>query len=113
VSDHVPASPFIPYSQLCLDRRRNATDVKHTVKAVGSRSKESADKFITNVLPAELQSGATGGTYEQVFANPEVDVVYIGTPHTFHYENTMDALNAGKHVLCEKVGASEGVLHST
>ena len=59
-------------------------------------------------MPAELQSGATGGTYEEVFANPEVDVVYIGTPHTYHYENTMDALNAGKHVLCEKVSRSGG-----
>jgi len=93
------------YSQRSPNNSRNATDVKHTVKAVGSRSKESADKFINTVLPSELQSGATGGTYEEVFANPEVDVVYIGTPHTFHYENTMDALNAGKHVLCEKVSA--------
>jgi len=96
------------YSQRSPHTSRNATDVKHTVKAVGSRSKESADKFINTVLPAELQSGATGGTYEEVFANPEVDVVYIGTPHTFHYENTMDALNAGKHVLCEKVSAIAG-----
>ncbi|KAG7575486.1 hypothetical protein FFLO_00305 [Filobasidium floriforme] len=81
---------------------RDANDVKHIVKAVGSRSKESADKFISAVLPSDLQEGAQGGTYEEVFANPEVDVVYIGTPHTYHYENTMDALNAGKHVLCEK-----------
>jgi hypothetical protein len=60
-------------------------------------------QFISAVLPSDLQKGAQGGTYEEVFANPEVDVVYIGTPHTYHYENTMDALNAGKHVLCEKV----------
>lgn len=31
-----------------------------------------------------------------------VDVVYIGTPHTMHHRNTKDALLAGKHVLCEK-----------
>ena len=31
-----------------------------------------------------------------------MDVVYIGTPHTMHYENTKAALLAGKHVLCEK-----------
>ena len=90
-------------THLCIPGRRDANDVKHIVKAVGSRSKESAEKFISAVLPSDLQEGAQGGTYEEVFANPEVDVVYIGTPHTYHYENTMDALNAGKHVLCEKV----------
>lgn len=31
-----------------------------------------------------------------------VDAIYIGTPHTFHYANALLALNAGKHVLCEK-----------
>lgn len=86
-----------------LPTSRKATDVKHTVKAVGSRSTESANKFIEKVLPSELRSACVGGTYEDVYNNPEVDVVYIGTPHTFHYENCIDALNAGKHVLCEKV----------
>lgn len=32
----------------------------------------------------------------------DVDAVYIGTPHTYHYANSLLALNAGKHVLCEK-----------
>ena len=33
----------------------------------------------------------------------DVDIVYIGTPHTGHYEYALAALQAGKHVLCEKV----------
>lgn len=85
---------------------RGTTDVHHVIKAVGSRSKASADEFITRVVPPDLQSQAAGGTYEDVYNNPDVDVVYVGTPHTYHYENTRDALNAGKHVLCEKVRSS-------
>jgi predicted dehydrogenase len=34
--------------------------------------------------------------------DPEIDVIYIATPHSHHYDNVKSALNAGKHVLCEK-----------
>ncbi|CAJ1174959.1 trans-1,2-dihydrobenzene-1,2-diol dehydrogenase [Companilactobacillus paralimentarius DSM 13238 = JCM 10415] len=34
--------------------------------------------------------------------DPNVDVIYIATPHTFHYQYIKEALNAGKHVFCEK-----------
>ncbi|KAF5362083.1 hypothetical protein D9756_002445 [Leucocoprinus leucothites] len=42
------------------------------------------------------------GSYDEVFADSDVDAVYIGTPHTFHYENSLAAIKAGKHVLVEK-----------
>jgi N-acetyl-gamma-glutamylphosphate reductase len=38
----------------------------------------------------------------ELVADPEVDVIYVATPHSHHYENVKSALNAGKHVLCEK-----------
>ncbi len=41
-------------------------------------------------------------SYEQLAEDPEVDVIYIATPHVFHYENTMMCLKKGKAVLCEK-----------
>lgn len=41
-------------------------------------------------------------SYEDLVHDPSVDVVYIGTPHPFHKENTLLSLNAGKAVLCEK-----------
>ena len=65
--------------------------------AVGSRSQEGADVFgDKHGIPRRHAS------YEALVADPEVDVVYVGTPHNLHRENTLMALEAGKHVLCEK-----------
>jgi predicted dehydrogenase len=69
----------------------------HTVTAVGSRTQDSADRFAT-----EHGIATAHPSYEALAADPEVDVIYIGTPHPFHYENAMLALNAGKHALVEK-----------
>lgn len=41
-------------------------------------------------------------SYEQLLADPKVDIVYISTTHNYHCQNTIDALRAGKHVVCEK-----------
>lgn len=40
--------------------------------------------------------------YQNLFNDPQIDIVYIATPHNFHYEHTKAALEAGKSVLCEK-----------
>lgn len=42
------------------------------------------------------------GSYEELLRDSEVELVYIATPNSFHYEHVMMCLNAGKHVLCEK-----------
>ena len=42
------------------------------------------------------------GSYEALVADPDVDVVYIATPHNLHFENTMMCIDQGKNVLCEK-----------
>lgn len=39
---------------------------------------------------------------QDLFLDPQVDVVYIGTPHNYHYGTLMKAVDAGKHVFCEK-----------
>jgi predicted dehydrogenase len=68
-----------------------------TVTAVGSRSQGSADAF------AEKFGIPTAhGSYEALAADPEVDVVYVATPHPMHAENATLVLNAGKHALVEK-----------
>ncbi|RYE96424.1 MAG: Gfo/Idh/MocA family oxidoreductase [Oxalobacteraceae bacterium] len=73
-------------------------DVPGAVLAgVASRSQETADKF-----GHEFGALASYGSYEALVANPDIDLVYIGTPHPQHVENALMALRAGKGVLCEK-----------
>jgi predicted dehydrogenase len=65
--------------------------------AVGSRTQEAADRFGDRFNIVRRH-----GSYEALAADPDVDVIYIGTPHTLHCENTIMCLEAGKAVLCEK-----------
>lgn len=65
--------------------------------AVGSRRREAADAFA-----AEFGIAHAHGSYEDLVADPDVDIVYISTPHPLHAENATLALEAGKHVLVEK-----------
>ncbi|KAG5338897.1 hypothetical protein C0989_005623 [Termitomyces sp. Mn162] len=71
------------------------------VAAVGSRSVEKAREFINDIAGGD-ESIKVYGTYDEVYTDKDVDAIYIGTPHTYHYENALDAMKAGKHVLCEK-----------
>ncbi|WP_407270456.1 Gfo/Idh/MocA family protein [Radiobacillus sp. PE A8.2] len=65
--------------------------------AVGSRTNESAKKFADNFAISRSY-----GSYQELAEDPEVDAVYVGTPHPFHKENVLTCLRAGKAVLCEK-----------
>jgi predicted dehydrogenase len=65
--------------------------------AVGSRDAATAATFAR-----EYGVARSHGTYEALVADPDVDIVYIGTPHGRHYEDALLALDAGKHVRCEK-----------
>ncbi len=65
--------------------------------AVGSRTQEKADAFA-----AEWNIPKAYGSYADLIADPDVDLVYIGTPHSHHYDVTREALLAGKPCLVEK-----------
>jgi predicted dehydrogenase len=68
-----------------------------TIAAVASRSAERAEAFGDRFdIPTRY------GDYDALAADPEVDVVYVATPHTRHELDTIAMLQAGKHVLCEK-----------
>src|SRR6185503_6799295 len=65
--------------------------------AAGSRSAESARHFAD-----EFEVSRWYKDYAELTRDPEVEVIYIATPHSCHAENSRLALNAGKAVLCEK-----------
>ncbi|MDA1192670.1 MAG: Gfo/Idh/MocA family oxidoreductase, partial [Candidatus Poribacteria bacterium] len=65
--------------------------------AVGSRTQESADKFAD-----QFDAPRRHASYEALVNDPNVDAIYVATPHPFHCENTLLCIDAGKAVLCEK-----------
>ncbi len=69
----------------------------HEVVAVGSRTLDRAKAFAD-----EHGVPRSYGSYTEVWGDPDVNVVYVATPHSDHLANTRDALLAGKAVLCEK-----------
>ncbi|TXK18427.1 Gfo/Idh/MocA family protein [Homoserinibacter sp. GY 40078] len=69
----------------------------HDVVAVGSRTRESAEEFA-----AAHGIARAHGSYEELVADPEVDAIYVATPHPYHAANATLALQHGKHVLVEK-----------
>ena len=67
------------------------------VAAVGSRTQGAAERFA-----AILDIKRAHGSYAALAADPEIDVVYVATPHSCHEAHTLLCLTSGKHVLCEK-----------
>lgn len=72
------------------------TSRRATLVAVGSRSPETAQAFARDWgIPAH-------GSYEDVLKRDDVDAIYLSFPNSLHHQWTIRALDAGKHVLCEK-----------
>ncbi len=69
--------------------------------AIGSRSQATAQEFAD-----ALQVPKAYGAYEELVADPELDIIYIATPHQRHKDDCLLVLSAGKAVLCEKPFAS-------
>ncbi|KAM5515492.1 dimeric dihydrodiol [Fusarium oxysporum f. sp. phaseoli] len=91
---------------------RGVNNIRHTiVAATSSSSSTRAEMFLKDVgAPAAAKAY---GTYEELVRDPNVEIVYVATPHSHHFQNVMLCLDAGKHVLCEKaftVNASQARL---
>lgn len=65
--------------------------------AVASRSVEKAKSFAE-----EFSAEKYYGSYEELAADSSIDLIYVATPHSHHYEHALLCLNAGRNVLCEK-----------
>ena len=70
---------------------------RNQLLAAGSRSQQTADQYAQ-----EWKIPRAHGSYEALRADPEIDVIYNSLPNHLHAEWTIKAVEAGKHVLCEK-----------
>jgi predicted dehydrogenase len=69
----------------------------HEVRAVGSRAPETAGKFA-----ARYDIARAYGTYDELAADEDIDVIYVATPHNAHHSAARTCLEAGRAVLVEK-----------
>lgn len=82
------ANKFVESLKHIDDAELTAVSSRDEARAAGYAAKYGAKRFY--------------GSYEELANDPEIDIVYIGTPHSVHFDNTMMCLKAGKAVLCEK-----------
>jgi predicted dehydrogenase len=76
---------------------RDCQKVGIDIAAVGSRTQQTADAFAT-----EMGIATAHASYQSLVDDPNLDVIYIATPHPMHVANALLAIQAGKHVLVEK-----------
>ncbi|KAH6975663.1 hypothetical protein EDB80DRAFT_621062 [Ilyonectria destructans] len=80
---------------------RGVSNLKHTVVAAASSSSSArAETFLKDV--GASSAAKAYGSYEELVQDADVEIIYVATPHSHHYQNVMLCLEAGKHVLCEK-----------
>ena len=86
----------------CLDAIRNVPDIVCEAIFVKERSAEKAKELMQEYNIRKLYTD-----YDAFLKDPDIDIVYIGVPNSFHYEYALSALNNNKHVICEKPFTSD------
>lgn len=80
---------------------RGVSSIIHTVVAAASSSSVArAEDFLKQV--GAPSSAKAYGSYKDLVEDSNIDIIYVATPHSHHYQNAMLCLQAGKNVLCEK-----------
>lgn len=80
---------------------RGVKDIEHVVVAAASSSSaDRAKSFLKEVRAPDTAKAY--GSYKELVQDPNVDIIYVATPHSHHYQNARLCLEAGKNVLCEK-----------
>lgn len=83
-----------------LQESRADAKANHIIQAIGSSSIHKGKSFLATNCPDS--SAIVHGSYAELYTDPNVDCIYVATPHAFHKKNCLDAIAAKKHVLCEK-----------
>ncbi|KAN0064236.1 hypothetical protein ACQY0O_003403 [Thecaphora frezii] len=81
---------------------RQVSDVRHEVVAAASSSSADRARQFIQEIGADAAKCKAYGSYEELVKDPNVDIIYVATPHSHHYENTLLCLQNGKNVCCEK-----------
>jgi D-xylose 1-dehydrogenase (NADP+, D-xylono-1,5-lactone-forming) len=84
------------------DINRKLIPAAHASKKVDLVAVASRDQARADAYAREWEIPRAYGSYEALLADPEIEAVYISLPNTLHVEWSIKALEAGKHVLCEK-----------
>jgi len=84
------------------DINRKLIPGAHASEKVGLLAVASRDKNRAEAYADEWEIPRAYGSYADLLADPEIEAVYISLPNTMHVEWSIKALEAGKHVLCEK-----------
>ncbi|KAI4679371.1 uncharacterized protein J4E84_008401 [Alternaria hordeiaustralica] len=80
---------------------RDASDIRHVVAAAASSTSASRAAELLKSINAPPTARAYG-SYTELVSDPDIDIIYIATPHSHHYHHARLCLNAGKHLLVEK-----------
>ena len=80
--------------------KRTDKNIKHTIATVASRSVEKAQELLDKEAPGIMPKIFT--SYQELICDPDIDVIYVATPHGLHYEHLKLCLEGGKNVLREK-----------
>lgn len=85
-----------------MARTLNGMDPADAVlAAIASRDLKKAESFAETFGAPKAY-----GSYQELYDDPDIDLIYVAVPHSHHYQVVMDALRAGKHILCEKAFAA-------